>query len=129
MLQKSARGSDPVESIFPMTQCFWTFASIFFYCHFGEMVSHQFNAFCDELYQRNWYFYSIEMQRVLAIFMIDAGQTVFLQGYANVVCNRDAFKNVTLVSGAESIATLISSNHAFLFAFHFRPSMLDVPIL
>lgn len=32
-------------------EMFWSFAFIFFYCEFGEMVTNQFYEFDDQLYQ------------------------------------------------------------------------------
>lgn len=71
----------------------WTFALIFFLCECGELVLSQFDAFNNQLYQCNWYLFSMEMQRMLVIFMINTQQPPTIHGFANT---RDAFKGVNV---------------------------------
>lgn len=120
--QKSADGFNPADLIVPVTQCFWSFATVFLYCYFGECVTHQFNVFYDKLYQRNWYLFPIEMQHMLLIFMLDAQQVVLLRGYGNIVCTRDYFKKVRIKYGFSYKISLIPFSS-------FRPFTEDSPIL
>ena len=73
---------------------FWSFAIIFALCELGAQVTKQFNTLNEELGQSKWYMLTIEVQKMILIFMSDAEQPVFLQGYGNIECTRDAFKNV-----------------------------------
>ena len=93
-LIKSEHVSNPMELINTFVIVFWSFASIFFFCAFGEMVTHQFNVFDDELCQCDWYLFPIEMKRMMIIFMVNTQQPAIIQGFANTVCTREAFKKV-----------------------------------
>lgn len=58
------------------------------------MLSYQFRMFNEELWQRDWYLFPIELQRMLVIFMLDTEQSMIIRGYGNIKCTRDAFKGV-----------------------------------
>lgn len=92
--QKSANDSSLADMILPIFIVVWAFTLIFAYCELGKMVTNQFNTINEELYRCKWYLLSLEMQRMLLIFMSDTQQPMFLRGYANIVCTRDSFKNV-----------------------------------
>lgn len=77
----------------------WSFAFVFFYSELGERVTLQFNVFYELLCQGKWYLFSIDVQKMLIIFMMDAEQPAIIQGYANVQCTRDSFKNVRSLRG------------------------------
>lgn len=72
----------------------WSFTLIFLLCESGEAVSHQFDEFDNEFWQSNWYLFPIEMQRMLVIVMLNTQRPAIIQGYANTLCSRDAFKTV-----------------------------------
>lgn len=78
---------------------FWAFAIIFAFCEMGAQATHQFHALNEELCQVKWYLLPIEVQRMMLIFMSDAQQPMFLRGYGNILCTRDAFKNVRISIG------------------------------
>ena len=78
----------------PFFLIFWAFTLIFFYCELGKMVTNEFNLFNEELCQCKWYLFSLDMQRMMLIFMSDAQQPMLLRGYGNIECTRDSFKNV-----------------------------------
>lgn len=75
----------------------WALLSSFCYCELGERVSQQFNIFDDELRRCRWYLYPLEMQKMLLIILSSTQQPPAIQGYANTVCTRDAFKRVRFV--------------------------------
>lgn len=74
---------------------FWAFVLVFLFCEFGEMVSDEFEEFNDELDQSDWYSFSVEMQRIFVILTINAQQSTYIKGFANVLCVRPTFKKVT----------------------------------
>lgn len=92
---KSEPDSDPSQFVMPLLMVFWSFAFIFFYCELGQSVTNQFNHFDDALCQCKWYLCSVDLQQMLLTFMSDTQQPMLLRGYANIVCARDSFKNVT----------------------------------
>lgn len=62
---------------------------------------------------------SIEVQRILLIFMSGAQQSVLFRGYGNIECTRDAFENVSLSQNQ-------FVNSCFKFeCFFFIPLQLD----
>lgn len=74
---------------------FYTFFTLFAYCEFGERGTHQFNQFNERFCNCDWYLFPIEMQHIYAIGLVGVQQPVIIEGYANTVCTRDAFKKVT----------------------------------
>lgn len=52
-----------------------------------DQMNHLIND-CD------WYIFPNELQRILPIVMMSTQQPVVLQGFANMKCTRDAFKQV-----------------------------------
>lgn len=76
----------------------WVFSSCFLCCEYGECVTHQFNLFDEELRCCGWYLFPIEMQRSMLIILTGNQQLEVIQGYANTVCTRDAFKMVKVMN-------------------------------
>ena len=77
----------------PLTLMFWAFASMFFYCDFGERVCGGFEAVHNTIEECNWYQLPIEIQKMLLTVMM-ADQSVVLKGFANVFATRESFKLV-----------------------------------
>lgn len=73
---------------------FLSFSIIFAFCELGAQLTNQFNALDETLCQIKWYLLPVDVQRMILICMLDAQHEMFLRGYANIVCTRDAFKNV-----------------------------------
>lgn len=94
---KSGRSSNRIDIIVIILLLFWAFSIIFLYCEIGERVTHEFNEFNEQFCQCNWYSFSIEMQRMFIIVMSNTQRPAIIQGYANTVCTRDAFKQVRRV--------------------------------
>lgn len=72
----------------------WSFLAIFLFCEFGGMVTNRFDEFHDELWQFNWYSFPIEMQKAFLIFMVNVHKPATIEGYANILCTRELFKQV-----------------------------------
>lgn len=71
-------------------------ATIFIVCEFGHQLTSQFNAFDDKLFQSNWYSYPIEVQRMLVTVMATTQQLAYIEGFGNIQCTRNSFKEVCL---------------------------------
>lgn len=91
---KSSHTWNMVELLRILFLVFWAFALIFLFCEFGSMVNNRFEEFNLELDQCAWYSFSIQMQRVFVTITINAQQSTFVHGYANVLCVRPTFKTV-----------------------------------
>ena len=77
----------------PLTLMFWVFVITFVYCDSGEKISGGFEAVHDAIEECDWYRFPIEMQKMLLTIMI-ADELVVVNGFANVVLNRESFKKV-----------------------------------
>lgn len=77
---------------------FWAFGVIGVYCCCGDMVTNGFEIISDELSQSKWYFFSLEMQKMLIIFSANTQQPAIIRGYGNITCSRETFKNVRELS-------------------------------
>lgn len=72
----------------------FTFASIAFFCEFGERVTDQFDLFNAKLCHCDWYLFPIEMQRIYFFVLLGIQHPIVVRGFANTLCTRTAFKNV-----------------------------------
>lgn len=100
---------------------FWAFVIVFSFCESGNMVNNRFEEFNMELEQCAWYSFSIEMQRIFVIITLNAQQSTFIQGYANVVCVRPTFKTVrrTLFYMRNRIQSQTAKNSNIFYRFTF----------
>lgn len=72
----------------------WSFVVIFCVCEFGHQLTQEFEMFDEKLCQFNWYLLPIELQRMFVIVMANAQQPNVMQGFGNIQCTRDSFKQV-----------------------------------
>lgn len=92
--RKSDDHSNVTVMILPLVSIFWSFALIFTYCELSQMITTEFDMFNVELCEYKWYLCSIDMQRMLLIFMSNTQQPIALEGFGNIVCSRNSFINV-----------------------------------
>lgn len=81
---------------------FFTITFFFIFCEFGSMMTYQFDTFNDDFNRCNWYLFPIKMQRMMVICIECIQQPPIIQGYANTVLTRDAFKQVGFLASHES---------------------------
>lgn len=86
--------SNPFQLMEILFMLLWSFGLLGFFCEFGEMVTNQFELFDVELWQCDWYFFPMKLQRMLVLIMTNTQKTTQIQGYANTLCSRSAFKEV-----------------------------------
>lgn len=96
VLFQSARVFNPFNVITWAFLVFCSFVAIFIVCELGERMSNMFKSFNETLYQSNWYEFPIEIRRMFALVLMDAQQTVMIEGFANTLCARKSFKKVIL---------------------------------
>lgn len=94
LFQKAEENFNPIELILTFVFVSWSFLIIFFLCEFGERLSGKFDAIDEELYQCTWYLFPMGMQRMVLTLMLGTQEPVFLRGFGNIVCTREAFKEV-----------------------------------
>lgn len=92
LILKSENDSNSTKLISPLLLASWSFGPVYIYCEFGTAVTTEFAKFDDELYQCKWYSYSIEIQKMMLIFIAETQDPVFIRGFCNIVCIRDSFK-------------------------------------
>lgn len=85
---------NPMEWVNQIVLVSCSFCLIFFLCELGQKVTDQFAKFNTELYQSEWYLFPIGVQQMLATFMLDTQQPVFIRGSGNILCTREVFKKV-----------------------------------
>lgn len=83
-----------MEMLSPLMGVLFMFACLFLYCEAGERVTHQFNVFYEELCHLDWYLFPLDIKRMFVIMLTGTQEPTSIQGYANTVCTRDAFKVV-----------------------------------
>lgn len=86
--------SNPMEWIKPVTSIGWSFAFIVLFCEFGATLTEQFEMLNDKLIQSNWYMFSIDVQRMFLMLILNSGKPTFIRGFGNVSCTRVALKKV-----------------------------------
>lgn len=86
--------SNPVEGVQPFSTVFYSFACIGAFCELGETLAEQFELFSDELQRCRWYRFTIKLQKKFLILSTNAMHPVLIQGFGNIRCTRDTFKNV-----------------------------------
>lgn len=74
---------------------FWSFAAVFFLCHFSENVSTSFEKLNDRLFECDWYLLPNELQRSFFITTIAVQEPIHIRGFGNVLCTRQSFKEVS----------------------------------
>lgn len=84
-----------------MMQVLFTFTYFFVCCEFGERVTNEFNQFYEKLCTYDWYSFSIKMQRIYLTTLTGTQESCVIQGYANIVCTREAYKQVITNSSLE----------------------------
>lgn len=102
-VQKAEETLDPIELSLVSVFTTWSFIIIFFFCESGERLSGKFEAIDDELYECDWYLFPMEIQRMVLILLSGTHAPVLLRGFGNIVCTREAFKDVRFESYKKKI--------------------------
>lgn len=63
-------------------------------CEMGERMCNAFDEVIEVIDQLNYYLFPRPIQRMLPTVMLYARQPVSIQGYGNILCVREVFKNV-----------------------------------
>lgn len=73
---------------------FWSFVALLGFCMLGEIVTNKFDTFYAGLCNKNWYYFPVELQQMLVIFMPIAQKSVTIHGSGTTLCRLEAFKKV-----------------------------------
>lgn len=111
----------PIQLVLSVLVLF-SFAIIFACCELGAQLTNQFSTLNEELYRFEWYSLPVGVQRMVLIFMSGTQQPVCLRGYGNIVCTREALKNVCI---SRAICDFVKFDVLLIFLFNFRRFMLD----
>lgn len=76
-------------------ELFWTFAFVFATCECGHQVQDACEAINYEIVQLNWLRFSLDLKRILLIFIIDLQQPARMKVFGSFSCGRMEFKKVT----------------------------------
>lgn len=91
------QSKNPLEIVFVVavvSEMFWSFAFILFFCEFGEMVTSKFDWYHEELCKCNWYLFPMEIQPLYLMFITNTQLPAHIRCFGNILCIRDSFKKV-----------------------------------
>lgn len=91
---QSERVLNSNDIVFTLLMIFWAFVALLGFCMLGEIVTNEFDTFYEGLCNKNWYFFPIELQRMLVIFMPMAQKSVTIHGSGTTLYRLAAFKKV-----------------------------------
>lgn len=79
---------------------FLTYVLIYigFLCFFGDVLTRRFEEVNDSICKCAWNEFPPEVQKMLPFFVMGAQKPIYIQGFMNVQCTREAFKNVIIFS-------------------------------
>lgn len=87
--------AESLEDLFiPTIFTFSAFAPIFLFCELGDRITNETNEAYNEILRCEWYLAPIKVQKILPITLIGTQKPIYLSGFGNIVCTREAFKNV-----------------------------------
>lgn len=70
------------------------FMSLFITCEVFGRISSKFDDINDIMNQYEWYFFPLNVQKILPIILIYAQQPVNIYCFGSIACNRETFKKV-----------------------------------
>lgn len=76
-------------------QILYAFGSTFIACDLSQRIERAFEECNDVINQFKWYWFPIEIQRLLPLIMIAAQQPIEIKTFGSVACDRDTFKRVS----------------------------------
>lgn len=109
---KQQTGNNSVVIIVLLTDVFWSFVAIYAVCEFGQKLTNAFDNIEYETGQLRWYFFPIQLHRILPIFMIVSQRPVDLRVIGSISSDRITFKNVSRIIIITSLISLGSFQNA-----------------
>ena len=80
-----------------LVQLGWLCGLAFVPCELSERLSIEFVKVCDAVDELNWYKFSIRMQKMIPIIMINTQEPVALRCFGSIFCGRSVFKQVRVL--------------------------------
>lgn len=80
--------------VVPIVEWFASFFLVFISCELAERITDEFDNINDILDQSDWYLLPFKIRQLLPIVMINTQQSVYLQCFGGIPCNRETFKKV-----------------------------------
>lgn len=80
--------------VIPVVELFWSFGLVFITCELAGQIGNQFDDMDYLIEQFNWYWFPLEVQRVLPILILNGQQPVGFECFGSIMCNRETFKKV-----------------------------------
>lgn len=82
------------DFLLPSVMTFAAFAVIFLFCEVGQRIIDESNEATTNLIVIEWYTYPMAIKKIYPIIIMGTNEPVKLCGMGNIVCTREAFKNV-----------------------------------
>lgn len=67
---------------------------LFVICYTGDEITRGIIRINDIFYERSWHLYPIGLRKIFPTMLIGAQKPVYLEGFANIRCTREAFRSV-----------------------------------
>lgn len=91
-----SHGHDGIGGLLrPITLVFWSFASMFLLCEYGQMVTTRFEDIDEAIYQCEWHSFPDKVQRILPTIINNTQQLVIISGFCDVQYTRETFDSVS----------------------------------
>lgn len=87
----------------------WMVTFVFILCEPGARMINQFNLLSGELHRCEWFLLPIDMQRMYMIFLSDTQNPTKMRSYANIACERETSKQVSIME-CECTLYIVHSN-------------------
>lgn len=94
---KAAKNLLSADLFKTFTYLSWAFATIAYYCEFGQLVSDNFEFLNEKYSTVNWYLLSTKMQQMFLIIIVDNHRLTTIRGYGNIRCVRGTFEMVIFI--------------------------------
>lgn len=85
------------DFVLPSLFIFSAFIQIFLFCEFGERIIASTDQIPKDMLASGWYAFPMEIQKVLPVIICSSQRAVGLHGFGNIICTRQAFKDVRLL--------------------------------
>lgn len=94
---KWADDSDLFKIVNLFVMLFWMIVYTFLLCEPAARMTNQFSLFDDEVSKCDWYWLSIEMQRMYMVFLSNTQHPMKMQSFANIIAERETTKKVLII--------------------------------
>lgn len=94
--QQTHPGDDSTMLFLTIVDIFYSFGVVCLVCEIGQQISNAYDDIDDIINQLDWYLFPYQIQRMLPMVFINSQESVTLQCFGSISCDRDNSKKVSL---------------------------------